>query len=52
VLNIHGHIHNNPAPELSPQHVNVSIEVRDYHPWRLREILENFHHSADELKTA
>lgn len=42
VLNIHGHIHNNPAPELGPQHVNVSIEVREYRPWRLSEILERF----------
>ena len=42
VLNLHGHILNNPAPELGPQHVNVSIEVREYRPWRLREILERF----------
>lgn len=39
VLNLHGHIHNNPAPELSPRHINLSIEVRDYRPWRLSEIL-------------
>jgi calcineurin-like phosphoesterase family protein len=42
VLNLHGHIHNNPAPELGPQHVNVSIEVSEYRPWRLSEILEKF----------
>ena len=39
VLNLHGHIHNNPAPELGPQHINLSIEVREYRPWRLSEIL-------------
>jgi calcineurin-like phosphoesterase family protein len=39
VLNLHGHIHNNPAPELGSRHVNMSIEVREYRPWRLCEIL-------------
>jgi calcineurin-like phosphoesterase family protein len=39
VLNLHGHIHNNPAPELGPRHVNMSTEVREYRPWRLSEIL-------------
>jgi calcineurin-like phosphoesterase family protein len=42
VLNLHGHIHNNPAPELCSQHVNLSIEVRVYRPWRLCDILEHF----------
>jgi calcineurin-like phosphoesterase family protein len=39
VLNLHGHIHNNPAPELGPRHINVSIEVREYRPWRLCDVL-------------
>jgi calcineurin-like phosphoesterase family protein len=39
ILNLHGHIHNNPAPELSPRYINMSIEVREYRPWRLSEIL-------------
>ena len=38
--NLHGHIHNNPHPEVGPRHVNMSIEVRDYRPWRLGEVLE------------
>jgi calcineurin-like phosphoesterase family protein len=39
LLNLHGHIHNNPAPELGAQYVNLCVEVRDYRPWRLGEIL-------------
>lgn len=39
-LNLHGHIHNNPHPEVGSQHVNLSIEVRSYRPWRLGEILD------------
>ena len=41
-FNLHGHIHNNPAPELGPRHINLSIEVRDYRPWRMGEILAYF----------
>jgi calcineurin-like phosphoesterase family protein len=39
VLNLHGHIHNSVAPELGAGHVNLCVEVRDYRPWRLGEIL-------------
>ena len=39
VLNLHGHIHNSVAPELGARHVNLCVEVRDYHPWRPGEIL-------------
>lgn len=39
ILNLHGHIHNNPAPELGERHVNLCVEVRAYRPWRLGEIL-------------
>lgn len=44
ILNLHGHIHNVPPPpegsNLGPNHINMSIEVRDYRPWRLREIVK------------
>ena len=43
VINIHGHIHNSPPPPegsvLGPNHINMSVEVRDYRPWRLKDIL-------------
>ncbi len=42
MLNLHGHIHNNPAPELGPRHINLSIEVRQYRPWRLGDVLQLF----------
>lgn len=39
VLNLHGHIHDSVAPELGARRVNLCVEVRDYRPWRLGEIL-------------
>ena len=43
VINLHGHIHNSPPPPegslLGPNHINMSVEVRDYRPWRLKDIL-------------
>lgn len=43
VINLHGHIHNSsPPPEgsvLGPNHINMSVEVRDYRPWRLKDVL-------------
>ena len=39
VLNLHGHVHNSPTPELGARHVNLCVEERDYRPWRLGEIL-------------
>ncbi len=43
VINIHGHIHNSPPPAegsvLGPNHINMSVEVRDYRPWRLKDVL-------------
>lgn len=39
VFNLHGHIHNGVAPELGARQVNLCVEVRDYRPWRLGEIL-------------
>ncbi|MGC2190869.1 MAG: metallophosphoesterase [Candidatus Dormiibacterota bacterium] len=36
-LNVHGHIHQNPAP--SPRHFNASVERLDYTPSRLEPIL-------------
>ncbi len=42
LLNLHGHIHNNPAPELGPSHINLSIEVRQYRPWRLGDVLRPY----------
>jgi calcineurin-like phosphoesterase family protein len=47
VLNLHGHVHNNPAPELGAQHVNLCVEVRDYRPWRLGEILAPYLQSTE-----
>lgn len=43
-INIHGHIHNNPydfdyRANINKRYINVSIEVMDYKPVRLREIL-------------
>ena len=42
MLNLHGHIHNNPTPQLGLRHINLSIEVRQYRPWRLEEILQPY----------
>ena len=43
-INLHGHIHNVPPPpegsSLGPKHVNMSVEVRECRPWRLREIIK------------
>jgi calcineurin-like phosphoesterase family protein len=45
-INLHGHIHNVPPPiegsNLGPCHVNMSVEVREYRPYRLREIIKAF----------
>ena len=42
-INLHGHIHNVPSPSegstLGPNHINMSVEVREYRPWRLSEII-------------
>ena len=39
LLNLHGHIQNNPSPDVGPRHINLSVEVREYRPWRLGDIL-------------
>lgn len=43
-INLHGHIHNNPpsaeGSQLGPNHINMSVEVREYRPWRLGDILD------------
>ena len=43
LINIHGHIHNSPPPPegsvFGPNHINMSVEVRDYRPWQLKDIL-------------
>ena len=45
-INLHGHIHDGSRPldgsNLGAYHINMSVEVREYRPWRLREILEPF----------
>lgn len=41
-INIHGHIHTNgysPSLDLTRDYRNVSVEVMDYRPWRLRDVL-------------
>ena len=44
-INLHGHIHNVPPPpegsNLGPNHINMSVEVREYRPWRLGDILKS-----------
>jgi len=44
-INLHGHIHNNPPPpegsSLGQSHINMSVEVRDYRPWGLGEVLKD-----------
>jgi len=44
-INLHGHIHNIPPPpdgsNLGLNHINMSVEVREYRPWRLSEIIRN-----------
>lgn len=41
-INIHGHIHGNPYFGTTPQwnYVNVSVEVTDYAPARLRDVID------------
>jgi len=43
-INLHGHIHNCPPPpegsSLGLNHINMSVEVREYRPWRLSEIID------------
>jgi calcineurin-like phosphoesterase family protein len=45
-VNIHGHVHGNMHHSddyefdwSGPEYINMSVEVRDYRPWRLRDIL-------------
>jgi len=44
LINLHGHIHNSPPPpegsNLGPHHINMSVEVREYRPWRLQDIIK------------
>lgn len=45
-LNIHGHVHNNAHRDdydfdwSGPEYINMSVEVTDYKPMRLRDILD------------
>jgi len=45
LINLHGHIHNVPPPpegsNLGPRHLNMSVEVREYRPWRLQDIIKH-----------
>lgn len=45
VFNLHGHIHNSPPPpegsNLGPYHINMCVEVREYRPWRLQDVLDH-----------
>lgn len=40
LYNLHGHTHNQLNFFLGARHINLSVEMRDYRPWQLREILE------------
>jgi calcineurin-like phosphoesterase family protein len=46
LINLHGHIHNAPPPpegsNLGPHHINMSVEVREYRPWRLEDIIKQW----------
>jgi calcineurin-like phosphoesterase family protein len=48
-FNLHGHIHNNPSPAVGPRHINLSVEVREYHPWRLGDVLIPYMGNKGEL---
>jgi len=53
-INLHGHIHNVPPPpegsNLGPNHINMSVEVREYRPWRLGDILKTIKdHPTEKL---
>ena len=45
LFNLHGHIHNVPPPpegsNLGLHHINISVEVREYRPWRLKDIINH-----------
>ncbi len=45
VVNIHGHIHN--LKTLDDRHINMSVEVRDYMPWRFGKVLEEMHNKVN-----
>jgi calcineurin-like phosphoesterase family protein len=45
VVNIHGHIHN--LDTLDNRHINMSVEVRNYMPWRFGKVLEEIHSKID-----
>ena len=38
MINIHGHIHNNDSP--SPKHKNVSVEVINYTPLNIEDLVK------------
>ena len=43
LLNLHGHIHN--REDVSPRHINMSVEVRGYLPQRFGEVLKEIDNS-------
>jgi calcineurin-like phosphoesterase family protein len=47
VFNLHGHIHNNPSPDVGSRHINLSVEVREYRPWRLGDIIQPYMGNKD-----
>lgn len=42
VLNLHGHVHNNPTPGLSAQHLDLCVDVRQYRPWQSKDVLASY----------
>ena len=44
-INLHGRIHNVPPPpegsNLGPYHINMSVEVKEYRPWRLKDTISH-----------
>jgi len=51
-INLHSHIHNVPPPaegsNLGPNHINMSVEVREYRPWRLGDIRKTSNDNSTE----
>ena len=41
IINVHGHVHDNPSPGDGSRYINVSVEKTNYQPVYLKKILDN-----------